>query len=144
MLEMGLWMAPGGLMMMLRSPLGAKLSPARGPKFTLAFGAFRVALGYLAAVLMMGAAWTLLIAVCIASSGIGFAYGAMPALIMGSVPITETASANSFNTLTRSIGTSFAAAVVGVVLAQMSTDLGGYSIPTEAGDRKSTRLNSSH
>src|SRR3546814_19329637 len=57
----------------------------------------------------------------------------MPALIMGSVPITETASANSFNTLTRSIGTSFAAAVVGVVLAQMSTDLGGYSIPTEAG-----------
>ncbi|HEY9562738.1 MAG TPA: MFS transporter [Nocardioides sp.] len=135
MLEMGLWMAPGGLMMMLMSPLGAKLSHARGPKVTLAFGAFLVALGYLAAVLMMGAAWTLLIAVCIASSGIGFAYGAMPALIMGSVPITETASANSFNTLTRSIGTSFAAAVVGVVLAQMSTDLGGYSIPTEAGFR---------
>src|SRR3546814_13818334 len=59
----------------------------------------------------------------------------MPALIMGSVPITETASANSFNTLTRSIGTSFAAAVVGVVLAQLSTDLGGYSIPTAAGFR---------
>src|SRR3546814_1566510 len=65
MLEMGLWMAPGGLMMMLMSPLGAKLSHARGPKVTLAFGAFLVALGYLAAVLMMGAAWTLLIAVCI-------------------------------------------------------------------------------
>ncbi|NYG60760.1 MFS family permease [Nocardioides daedukensis] len=135
MLEMGLWMAPGGLMMMLMSPLGAKLSHAKGPKVTLAFGAFLVALGYLAAALMMGAAWTLLIAVCIVSSGIGFAYGAMPALIMGSVPISETASANSFNTLTRSIGTSFSAAVVGVVLAQMSTTLGGYSIPTEAGFR---------
>src|SRR3546814_3840049 len=83
MLEMGLWMAHGGLMMMLMSPLGAKLSHARGPKVTLAFGAFLVALGYLAAVLMMGAAWTLLIAVCIASSGIGFAYGAMPARLMG-------------------------------------------------------------
>src|SRR3546814_12555211 len=130
MLEMGLWMAPGGLMMMLRSPLGAKLSHARGPKVTLAFGAFLVALGYLAAVLMMGAAWTLLIAVCIASSGIGFAYGAMPALIMGSVPITETASANSFNTLTRSIGTSFAAAVVGVGLSSEERRVGKGGVST--------------
>src|SRR3546814_440666 len=62
MLEMGLWMAPGGLMMMLMSPLGAKLSHARGPQFTLAFGTFLFALGYLAAVLLWGAAWTLLTA----------------------------------------------------------------------------------
>ncbi len=36
----------------------------------------------------------------------------------------------------RSVGTSVAAAVVGVVLAQMSVDIGGgHTIPTEAGFR---------
>jgi hypothetical protein len=54
---------------------------------------------------------------------------------MGAVPLSETASANSFNTLMRSIGTTVSAAVVGVVLAQMSTGLGGHTIPTEAGFR---------
>ena len=35
-MAMGLWMAPSGLMMMIMSPVGAKLSAARGPKVTLA------------------------------------------------------------------------------------------------------------
>ncbi len=83
MLAMGLWMMPGGLVMMLVSPLGAKLSHLRGPKVTLAVGSFVVSLGYVAAVLMMGSAFTLMLAVCIGSAGVGLAYGAMPALIMG-------------------------------------------------------------
>ncbi|WP_245644521.1 MFS transporter [Nocardioides jensenii] len=133
MLAMGLWMMPGGLVMMLVSPLGAKLSHLRGPKVTLAVGSFVVSLGYVAAVLMMGSAFTLMLAVCIGSAGVGLAYGAMPALIMGSVPVSETASANSFNTLSRSVGTSIAAAVVGVVLAQMTMDLGGTQVTSENG-----------
>ncbi|WP_244928112.1 MFS transporter [Nocardioides sp. W7] len=135
MLQMGLWMAPGGFMMMLISPLGAKISHLRGPKVTLALGAVVISAGYLAAVLLMGSTWGLLVAVCIINSGVGFAYGAMPALIMGSVPVSETGSANSFNTLTRSVGTSIAAAVVGVVLAQMTTGFGGYAVPSESGFR---------
>jgi MFS family permease len=134
MLEMGLWMAPGGFMMMLISPVGARISHARGPKTTLALGAAVVAVGYLAAVGLMGSTWGLLIAVCITNGGVGFAYGAMPALIMGSVPISETGSATSFNTLMRSIGTSASAAVVGVVLAHMTTtDFGGVPLPSESG-----------
>ncbi|WP_323097430.1 MFS transporter [Intrasporangium sp. YIM S08009] len=136
MLRMGLWMAPGGLMMMLVSPLGARLSHARGPRTTLAVGAAVVALGYLSAVALMGSTWGLLVAVCVTNTGVGFAYGAMPALIMGSVPLSETGSANSFNTLMRSIGTSVSAAVVGVVLANLSTDVGGgIALPSEAGFR---------
>lgn len=38
----------------------------------------------------------------------------MPALIAGAVPLSETAAANSLNTLMRSIGTSVAGAVAGV------------------------------
>ncbi|WP_051218244.1 MFS transporter [Nocardioides insulae] len=133
MLEMGLWMLPGGLMMMLASPVGAKISHARGPRITLAIGAGVMALGYLATLFLMGSTWGLMIAVCIITAGVGLAYGAMPALIMGSVPRSETGSANSFNTLMRSIGTTVSAAIVGVVLSQMTQDLGGYTLPTESG-----------
>jgi predicted MFS family arabinose efflux permease len=135
MMQMGLWMLPGGFVMMFASGTGAKISHARGPKVTLALGAAIVAVGYLVAVLGMGSTWGLLVAICVINGGIGFAYGAMPALIMGSVPITETASANSFNTLMRSIGTTASAAVIGVILAQMTTDFGGHALPSEAGFR---------
>lgn len=61
---------------------------------------------------------------CVIGAGIGFTYGSMPALIMGAVPASETGAANSLNTLMRSIGTSTASAVAGVILAQRTTDLG--------------------
>ncbi|MFE5478091.1 MFS transporter [Nocardia sp. NPDC056541] len=133
MLGMGLWMAPGGLMMMLLSPAGAKLSAARGPKVTLAVGALIIAVGYGSSAVLMGSTWGLMTMVCITNIGVGLAYGAMPALIMGAVPLSETASANSINTLMRSLGTSVSAAVVGVVLANMTTDFAGHAVPSEAG-----------
>jgi hypothetical protein len=87
---------------------------------------------------MMGSTWGVLISLLIVNSGVALAYGAMPALIMAAVPLSETASANSFNTLMRSVGTSFSAAVIGVVLAQMSVSVGGgHTIPTENGFRVS-------
>ncbi|MBU3067131.1 MFS transporter [Nocardia sp. NEAU-G5] len=135
MMAMGLYMAPGGLMMMLVSPVSAKLSALRGPKVTLAVGALIMAAGYGLSMVLMGHAWSLMLVTIIVSSGTGFAYGAMPALIMSGVPQSETAAANSFNTLMRSIGTSTASAVIGVVLAQMSITLAGHSIPTKNGFR---------
>ncbi len=135
MLAMGLCMAPAGVMMMLISPVGAKLSAARGPKVTLIVGCLIIAAGYALSMPLMGHTWGLLVVTVVVSSGTGFAYGAMPALIMGGVPLSETAAANSFNTLMRSVGTSSAAAIIGAVLAQMSITVGGHSIPTENGFR---------
>jgi dihydropteroate synthase len=54
----------------------------------------------------------------------------MPALIMGAVPMSQTSAANSFNTLMRSLGTSLASAIVGVILAQMTMSSGGFDVPT--------------
>ncbi|MFF4921833.1 MFS transporter [Kitasatospora sp. NPDC001261] len=135
MLAMGLWMAPGGLMMMVVSPFGGKLSAARGPKFTLVAGALTIAVGYGLALPLMGSTWGVLIVTIVCNSGVGLAYGAMPALIMSAVPLTATASANSFNTLMRSLGTSVSAAVMGVVLSQMTVTLGGHTLPSEGGFR---------
>lgn len=135
MLAAGLWMAPGGVMMMIVSPLGGKLINARGPKTALVLGALVISLGYGISLFLMGSAWGLMVVGIVVSSGVGLAYGAMPALIMSSVPLSETAAANGFNTLMRSLGTTIGAAVVGVVLAQMTTSLGGFSLASEDGFR---------
>ncbi|MGD6749602.1 MFS transporter [Streptomyces sp. BH105] len=135
MLAAGLWIAPGGIMMMLISPLGGKLINARGPKFALILGALVIALGYGAALPLMGTAWGIMLAGIIINTGVALAYGSMPALIMGSVPLSETAAANGFNTLMRSLGTTIGSAVIGVVLAQMTVSMGGIPIPSEDGFR---------
>ncbi|WP_433249317.1 MFS transporter [Actinomadura nitritigenes] len=134
-LATGLWMAPGGIMMMIVSPLGGKLTNARGPKFTLIAGALVLAVGYGVSLTLMGHAWGLMLSAMIINSGVGLAYGAMPALIMGSVPMSETAAANGFNTLMRSLGTSIGSAVIGVVLSQMTVTMGGYTLISQNGFR---------
>ncbi|MFB4278010.1 MFS transporter [Nonomuraea sp. MTCD27] len=135
MLAAGLWMAPAGLMMMLISPIGARLSAARGAKVTLIVGSLVMALGYGSSMVLLGSTWGLLVVGCVCSVGVAFAYGSMPALIMGAVPRSETGAANSFNTLMRSIGTTVSAAVVGLVLSQLTIDFGGHPLPSEAGFR---------
>lgn len=134
-LAAGLWMAPAGVMMLLLSPVGGRLTDARGPKFTLVLGVAILACGYGVALLGMGSTWGLLLTGIVVNSGVALAYGAMPALIMGAVPRSETAAANGFNTLMRSLGTTTGAAIIGVVLAQMTIPLGGVDVPAESGFR---------
>lgn len=133
MLQMGLWMAPAGIAMTVMSPVGAAITRASGPKTTFVLGGLIMALGYGLSALFMDTLVGLTVTAFVASAGVGFAYGAMPALILGSVPASEKAAANGFNALMRSIGTSTSAAVIGVVLARMSTTYGEHTLPTEAG-----------
>lgn len=135
MVAMGLWIAPGGLTMMAISPLSGRLISGKGPRVTLVLGAVVIAAGYGSALFLMGSTWGLMIASMVGSAGVGLAYGAMPSLIISSVPNSEMGSANSFNTLMRSLGTTTSAAVLGIVLTQMSTETGGLSVPTEDGFR---------
>ncbi|MEU5462023.1 MFS transporter [Streptomyces althioticus] len=131
LLSAGLVMAPSGLVMMALAPVSALVSRARGPKATLMIGALIVAAGYGLNVALMSEVWHFVLASCVIGAGIGFCYGAMPTLIMSAVPASETGAANSLNTLMRSIGTSVASAVAGVVLAQLTTRFGPYALPSE-------------
>ncbi|MFE1960277.1 MFS transporter [Streptomyces sp. NPDC059479] len=133
MLTVGLVLAPQGLVMMAMAPLSAAISRTKGPKTTLMVGAVIVAVGYSLNIVLMSEVWHLILVSCVIGAGVGFAYGAMPALIMGAVPASETAAANSLNTLMRSIGTSVASAIAGVVLAQMTTTFGTTALPAENG-----------
>ncbi|MFJ3618898.1 MFS transporter [Streptomyces iakyrus] len=133
LLVAGLTMAPSGLVMMATAPVSAALSKAKGPKITLMVGALIVAAGYGLNIVLMSELWHFVLVTCVIGAGIGFTYGSMPALIMGAVPASETGAANSLNTLMRSIGTSTASAVAGVILAQMTTDFGRTPLPSQDG-----------
>jgi MFS family permease len=135
LLDAGLVMAPSGLVMMAMAPLSAAITKAKGPKVTLMVGALVVAAGYGLSIVLMDAVWKVLLASAVIGAGIGFAYGAMPALIMGAVPPSETAAANSLNTLMRSIGTSTASAVAGVILSHMTIAFGSAAVPSQNGFR---------
>ena len=135
MVAMGLWTAPAGLAMMAVSPISGRLIVNRGPKATLVLGSIVISAGYLSGLFLMGTTWGVMAAGILTSAGVGLAYGAMPALIMASVPRSEMGSANSVNTLMRSIGTTTSAAVLGVILTQMSVDFEGLFVPTEVGLR---------
>ena len=135
MLVVGLVMAPSGLVMMAVAPVSARISAAAGPKVSLMVGAGVVAVGYGLNIVLMSATWQLVMVSMVIGAGIGIAYGAMPALVMGAVPRSETAAANSLNTLMRSVGTSVSSAVAGVVLAQMVVSIGNESVPSQDGFR---------
>lgn len=131
LLVVGLVLAPSGLVMMAMAPVSARLSRARGPKVTLVVGALVVAAGYVLDIVLMTEIWHLVLASGVIGAGIGLAYGAMPGLIMAAVPVSETAAANSLNTLMRSIGTSVCSAVAGAVLARSTTPFGGVDLPSQ-------------
>jgi MFS family permease len=76
-----------------------------------------------------------MVAGVVVSAGVGIAYAAMPGLIMGSVPLHETASANGLNALMRSVGTSISSAVMATLLAHLTVTAGPVTLPSLAGFR---------
>jgi MFS family permease len=129
----GLCMAPMGLGMLLFSPLSAKLSARRGAQATLLTGALLLAVGNVAQALLPGNLALLMAVLMVLSVGAALCFSAMPTLIMAWVPVTETASANSLNSLLRTIGTSTCAAVGGTLLAAYPTRVDGSVVPATTG-----------
>ncbi|MEU1043301.1 MFS transporter [Streptomyces sp. NPDC005907] len=137
MVVAGLCVAPLGLTMMFTAPVYARLSAKYGPKVTLIIGMLIIAIGYGAGLGLMSAAWQTIVVSVVLGAGIGLAYSSLPALIIGSVPASETGAANGLNTLMRSIGTSVSSAVIGMVLANTANHVGGVAVPTLHGFRVS-------
>ena len=130
-LAAGLWMAPSGLMMLVFAPVSARLMVVVGAKRTLMIGATVLGSGYLVGFFLMSSAWELMLACIVASAGVGIGYAAMPTLILDAVPMQEAASAVGVNALTRSVGTTLAAAVMATVLTSSTKVVGGFAFPTE-------------
>lgn len=115
----GLAMVPAGLAMVFFSPVSALITNKLGAKTTLITGSLIMLFAYVARVYLTGSVVLIIVGATLVSIGTAIAYAAMPMLIMRSVPITETASANGLNSLLRSIGTSTSSAVVAALLTAM-------------------------
>jgi MFS family permease len=116
-LDTGLVMLPAGFAMVAMSPVAAWLIRLHGPRLMLVAGAMVIAVGFVLRVFLHSSVLEVMIASAVSSVGTAVAFAAMPTLIMRSVPITETASANGLNTLLRAIGTSSASATVAAVFS---------------------------
>lgn len=131
--QAGLVLMPGGFAMYFFSDVGARITAARGPRAALTTGIAIIAVGYTVLLFLRAEWWQISLAGAITSAGVGVAYAAMPALIMGAVAVKETAAANGLNALMRSVGTSLSAAVVGTVLAHETVQLGQVELPSGHG-----------
>lgn len=130
-----LCLMPLGIVMFVMSPIAARLSAARGPRFSLIVGGAVVALAFAVAVGLHSEIWHVVLVSSIVGVGVGIAYAAMPTLIMRSVPSSETASANGLNSVMRTLGSTIAATVAGLVLAAHSVTVHGIEIPADSGFR---------
>ena len=128
-----LCLMPLGLVMFFISPLAARLSAARGARTSLILGAAIVAIGFTLAIFFLDQVWHIILVSTITGIGVGFAYAAMPTLIMQSVPPNETAAANGLNSVMRALGSTLSASLVGVILATHVVVQQGVGVPTREG-----------
>jgi EmrB/QacA subfamily drug resistance transporter len=128
----GLVLAPSGVVMFLVSPVAARISNQHGPRTTLMIGLVVIAVSYLAGVYLNSAVWQLVLVSCVNGAGVGLSFAALPALIMGVVPVDQTGVANGLNALMRSVGTSLASAIMALILTNLVMPVGARAVPTAA------------
>jgi MFS family permease len=120
---------PLGLVMFFTSPLAARLSSTKGPRTSLILGTAILAVTYGAAIFLTTEIWHVVLISLFVGLGVGTAYAAMPTLIMSAVPPSETAASNGLNSVMRTLGSTVAATVVGVILSTQAVVADGVSIP---------------
>lgn len=130
MIVAGLCAAPMGFAMMLVSPVAAGIIKRYGPRVALIIGPIIIAGGFAYAILDLHHVWQAVVVSTLVGVGIAASYAAMPTLIMRNVPMTETAAANSVNTLSRSLGTSLASAVHGAIIAAWAAKFAANPVPS--------------
>jgi MFS family permease len=126
----GLCMLPTGLAMVVFAPISGGIIRVFGGKSALIAGAIIMTVAYVGRVFLYDSIAWVIVGSTAVGVGTAIAYAAMPTLIMGAVPITETASANGLNSLVRSIGTSASSAATAAVFTSVTVTVGGASLPS--------------
>jgi len=116
--------------MIFLAPASAAMIRNWGARVVLAVGAAAISLGFVERGVFGSSVLTVGVSAFVVSVGVAFALAAMPVLITTAVPLDQTASANSVNSLIRSVGTSGASAVGAAVLAASAVTVGAATVPT--------------
>ncbi|WP_305093803.1 MFS transporter [Prescottella sp. R16] len=129
----GMVMLPGGVAMIVLAPVTAAMIRRWGARVTLVIAAGVMAVGFAERGVLGSTVLTVGISAFVISIGVAFALAAMPVLITTSVPLDQTASANSVNSLVRAVGTSTASAVGAAVVAASTVTVGAAVVPAQTG-----------
>ena len=130
LLAASLCLVPLGLVMFFTSSVAARLSNAKGPRTSLLLGGSIITVTFAAATQLTTEVWHVVLISSFVGLGVGFAYAAMPTLIMRAVPPSETAAANGLNSVMRTLGSTVSATIVGVILSTHVVVADGIGIPT--------------
>ncbi|MFF0818458.1 MFS transporter [Rhodococcus sp. NPDC003318] len=125
----GLCMVPGGVAMLTFAPIAARLTARFGGRVTLTVACIVMIGACLFRMILDDTVALIIIGSILVSIGNAMAYATLPALIMGAVPITETAAANGLNSLMRTIGSSGMSAVVAALLTSITVEVAGHAFP---------------
>ncbi|MEU6185852.1 MFS transporter [Nocardia sp. NPDC047038] len=129
-LTAGLCLVPAGLMMVVFAPVSARMIRRVGAPRTLVIGASVLVVAYGMRVLLNGSIPAIVLGAMFVMIGTAVSYATMPMLIMGSVPVTETASANGLNALLRSVGTAISSALIAALLTAITVNVAGRELPS--------------
>lgn len=126
----GMCMVPSGLAMLVFAPLSGRIIRIFGGKTALMSGALVMIIGYVGRVFFYDSIEWVIVGSTVVGIGTAIAYAAMPTLIMGAVPHTETASANGLNSLVRTIGTSTSSAAIAALFSSVTMTVGDTRLPS--------------
>lgn len=115
----GLYLLPSALVMVLLSPLTARVITRYGGRTALILGASIMAAAFVFRVFVHADPVAVLVGSGIVGVGVAFAFAAMPSLITASVPPDQIATANGLNSVVRTFSGAIAAALFGMLIAMM-------------------------
>lgn len=130
MMLTGVVLLPLGVSMVVFSAVSARISRMRGPRTTVLIGSALLVVGNAGVAMLPRSLWVMVAVATVGGIGAALAYSALPLLIMRAVPETETASANSMNTLMRQLGTSTVTAVAAAASAAYVVHVDGHVVPS--------------
>jgi MFS family permease len=127
----GLLLLPSTVVMLAAAPISGRIGARRGSKGPLVAGALITgcALGLLA--LAHATPLELMAGAVLMGTGVGFAFAAMPNLIIEAVRQEQTGEATAVNALLRNVGAAIGAQVSGTILA--GSVVAGSELPGESG-----------
>jgi len=127
--QAGLLLVPAAIFQLVAGPLAGGLGARIGFRTTLAAGAGLATMAFVFLALEHAHPWQFIVSAALLGSGISFAFASMANLIVGVVPQSEVGVATGINTIMRTVGGAFGAAVATAILT--GNTIGGSSLPSE-------------
>ena len=127
--QAGLLLVPAAIFQLVAGPLAGGLGARIGFRTTLAGGAGLATMAFVLLALAHAHPWQFIVSAALLGCGISFAFASMANLIVGAVPQSEVGVATGINTIMRTVGGAFGAAVASAILT--GNTIAGSSLPSE-------------